>query len=90
MNAERTLRVLGYLEHMREAALRIERYVAGVSQADFAASTLIQDTVIRNFEVIGEAARNVETTDPAFAQRNPGIDCNARDASPPCAWLLQG
>jgi uncharacterized protein with HEPN domain len=31
------------------------------------ASTLIQDAVIRNFEIIGEASRNIERNCPEFA-----------------------
>lgn len=73
MTDDRVLRVHDYLRHMHEAARRIEQYLAGVSQADFFASTLIQDAVIRNFEVIGEAARNIEAADSTFARRTPEI-----------------
>lgn len=73
MTEDRVLRVRDYLKHMHEAARRIVQYVASVSQADFAASTLIQDAVIRNFEVIGEAARNIEAADQTFVHLNPEI-----------------
>jgi len=33
----------------------------------------VQDAVIRNLEVIGEAARNIELADPAFAPQHPDI-----------------
>ena len=33
----------------------------------------MQDAVIRNFEVIGEAASKIQATDPAFAQRYPEL-----------------
>ncbi len=49
------LRDEDYLEHMLEAATRIQRYVAGKSEGDFASDDLLQDGVIRNLEVIGEA-----------------------------------
>lgn len=77
MNADRALRLADYLTQMHEAAMRIQKYVRGLSQAEFASNTLIQDAVIRNFEVIGEAARNIEAFDPSFAQRNPQVALTA-------------
>lgn len=32
---------------------------------------MAQDAVIRNLEIIGEACRNVERSDPEFLARNP-------------------
>jgi uncharacterized protein with HEPN domain len=34
---------------------------------------LIQDAVVRNFEIIGEASRNVERVDPAFVAAHPEL-----------------
>lgn len=48
-----------YLEHMLEAIGRIHRYVGRKGRAAFLASPLLQDAVIRNIEVIGEAAGRV-------------------------------
>jgi uncharacterized protein with HEPN domain len=40
---------------------------------------LIQDAVIRNLEVIGEASRNIERADPAFVAKHPEMEfANAR------------
>ena len=36
-------------------------------------SELIQDAVIRNIEIIGEAANNIQRVDAAFAAANEGI-----------------
>jgi uncharacterized protein with HEPN domain len=47
-----------YLRHIRDAIARIESYVSGGSGAFFA-DTMIQDAVIRNLEVIGEAVKNI-------------------------------
>lgn len=47
-----------YLIHMSERIQRIEEYVVGGRDA-FMQSQLIQDAVIRNFEVIGEAATHL-------------------------------
>lgn len=48
-----------FLEHMLESIIKIEEYTAGISKKEFVASSQIQDAVIRNLEVIGEAAKNV-------------------------------
>jgi uncharacterized protein with HEPN domain len=47
-----------YLVHILEAGDRILRYTAGGPDR-FRSETLIQDAVIRNFEVIGEASKRV-------------------------------
>jgi uncharacterized protein with HEPN domain len=46
---------LPYLGHIGDAIAAIETYVAG-GRETFLRERLIQDAVIRNFEVIGEAA----------------------------------
>lgn len=58
---------------MLRAVLRIERHVAGSDLAGFMASELIEDAVIRNLEVIGEASRNIERADPGFAAAHPEL-----------------
>lgn len=47
-----------FLQHVRDAIVRIEAYTAGGRRA-FLADTMVQDAVIRNLEVIGEAVRNL-------------------------------
>jgi uncharacterized protein with HEPN domain len=59
-----------YLGHMLEAIGRIRRYVGRKRRAAFLGSALLQDAVIRNIEIVGEAAARVS---PEFAARNPGI-----------------
>ncbi len=49
------LRDADYLEHIQEAIRKIQRYVADKSETDFMADDLVQDGVIRNLEIIGEA-----------------------------------
>ena len=44
-----------YLEHIAESIAAIEDYVSGGREA-FMRERLLQDAVIRNFEIIGEAA----------------------------------
>ena len=66
-------RVPDYLLHILEAIHRINRYVAGMLQADFAANSMVQDAVIRNLEIMGEAARNIESNDPSFSTAHPAF-----------------
>ena len=41
-----------YLAHMLEAIERIEEYVSDMDEMAFLGSRLVQDAVIRNFEII--------------------------------------
>jgi uncharacterized protein with HEPN domain len=59
-----------YLESIREAMARIRRYLGRKRRAAFLADPLLQDALIRNLEVIGEAAGRVSRE---LAARNPGI-----------------
>jgi uncharacterized protein with HEPN domain len=47
-----------YFIHIMERLERIESYLQG-GREEFLRSQLVQDAVIRNFEVIGEAAKRV-------------------------------
>jgi len=47
-----------YLAHILECAEKIERYTKG-GERKFLKDTMTQDAVIRNFEIIGEAAKRV-------------------------------
>lgn len=50
-----------YLGHIRDCIRRIGEYTVG-GRAAFMASPLHQDAVIRNFEIIGEAAKRLSDT----------------------------
>jgi uncharacterized protein with HEPN domain len=67
------LRAKDYLLHMLEAADRVFEYTANMSEEQFVASTIVQDAVIRNIEIIGEAANNLLEAAPEFAARYPSI-----------------
>lgn len=65
------LRVNDYLSHILEALERINRYVRDMDEEEFLRDDKTQDAVIRNFEIIGEAARNVERGHHDFAADLP-------------------
>lgn len=50
-----------YLIHIADCIRRIESYTAG-GRDDFMQSEMAQDAVVRNFEIIGEAAKHVSET----------------------------
>ncbi len=58
------------LHDIIEAISRILRYTAHHSLESFAADEMVVDAVVRNLEVIGEAARHVDDT---TAQRFPDV-----------------
>ncbi|MGH9425675.1 MAG: HepT-like ribonuclease domain-containing protein [Terriglobia bacterium] len=47
-----------YLKHIRDAIAKIEAYTQGGRKAFFQ-STMVQDSVVRNLEIIGEAVKNL-------------------------------
>ena len=59
-----------YLESMRDCIARIQGYVGRKGRAGFFASPLLQDAVIRNLEIIGEAAGRVS---PELASMHPDV-----------------
>ena len=51
--------VLDYLDDILDAVDKIERYTTGMDYDEFAADEKTVDAVLRNFEVIGEATKNI-------------------------------
>jgi len=49
-----------YVEHIHDALLKVKTYTNNISQEKFLESSLIQDAVIRNFELIGLASKNID------------------------------
>jgi uncharacterized protein with HEPN domain len=66
-------RVLDYLEHILAAIDRIGRYIANLDEAAFLKDELVQDAVIRNIEIVGEASNNIQRADQDFAARHSDI-----------------
>lgn len=66
-------RLPDYLQHIAQAIERILRYTGSLDEPGFRASEIVQDAVIRNFEVIGEACRNIERHHPDYAAAHPEL-----------------
>lgn len=66
-------RLADYLVHILEAIGRVHRYTENMPELAFLDNELVQDAVIRNFEIIGEASRNIERHYPAFAEAHPEV-----------------
>ena len=69
----KSLRVPGYLEHILQAIERIGRYTENLDINGFLNSELVQDAVLRNIEILGEAANNIQRVAPTFAARHHQI-----------------
>ena len=67
--SKRDLRL--FLTDMLEAIEKIERYTQGLTLEELWENDLVADAVVRNLEIIGEAARHVPEE---FRERYPGIN----------------
>ncbi len=59
-----------YLQHVLDAIAKAERYLEGVDEQKFLAESLIQDGVIRQIEIIGEAIRRLSRE---LRERHPDV-----------------
>jgi uncharacterized protein with HEPN domain len=48
-----------YVRHMLDAIARLQRHVEGVDREKFESTEIIQDAVIRQLEILGEAAGRI-------------------------------
>jgi len=51
-----------YLEDMLKSMLRITEYISNKNFSDFKKDYMLVDAVVRNFEIIGEASKNIPLT----------------------------
>jgi uncharacterized protein with HEPN domain len=51
-----------FLEHILVCIVKIKFYTKGMDEEKFLKDSLVQDAVIRNFEIIGEAAKQLDQT----------------------------
>jgi uncharacterized protein with HEPN domain len=59
-----------YLRHILDAIQRIQEYITGISYNQFVDNLLLQDGVMRQLEIIGEAATGLTAE---FRNAHPGI-----------------
>ena len=60
-----------YLIHIRECIERIESYVGAGGEETFMASTLVQDAVLRNLQVMAESTQRLSD---ALKSAHPEVD----------------
>lgn len=60
-----------YIEHINECIKRIKEYSIGIDEVSFLENNLIQDAIIRNFEIIGEATKKLNDD---FRSKYPDIE----------------
>jgi uncharacterized protein with HEPN domain len=63
-----------YLRHMLDAIAKVETYLQGVDEETFRQNTLIQDGVIREIEIIGEATRRLSDETRSRYAHIPWLD----------------
>jgi len=66
-------RAVDYVEHIVGAIDQIEAYTAGLQKAQFMANHLVQDGVIRQLLVIGEASSRLIRQCPIFTAAHPEV-----------------
>ncbi|HHS98021.1 MAG TPA: DUF86 domain-containing protein [Chloroflexi bacterium] len=60
-----------FIRDMLEAIEKVERYTGGLSLETFRANDMVIDAVVRNLEIIGEAARQIPED---LRDRYPGVE----------------
>jgi uncharacterized protein with HEPN domain len=58
------------LGHIYDAIIRIESYVRGIKKNAFLENSMMQDAVMRQIEIIGEASRHISDE---FEESHPNI-----------------
>jgi uncharacterized protein with HEPN domain len=61
-----------FLAHIADALQQIAEYTAGMDYEQFRTKRMVHDAVIREFEIIGEAAKNLSDD---FGMRHPEFPC---------------
>ena len=67
-------RLSDYLEHILEAIERATAHIDTIASAEeFEADTKTQDAVVRNVEIIGEAANKIGKSYPDYLRQHPQL-----------------
>ena len=62
-----------FLAHAIDACRRIESYVERMDAATFLGTPLVQDAVLRNFEVLGESIARLRDEDPVLVATHADV-----------------
>jgi uncharacterized protein with HEPN domain len=63
-----------YLDHIRDSISRVASYLDGIDEAKFMRTPLIQDAVMRQIQIIGEAANRLSAEYTASTAAIPWRD----------------
>jgi uncharacterized protein with HEPN domain len=66
-------RLQDYLAHIIQAIQRIHHYTEDMDEVGFLENELVQDAVIRNIEIVGEASNNIDKYYQDFAKLHPEL-----------------
>ena len=73
MTKKDAMRTPDYLEHILEALKRIFDYVEDIGEGGFLTNALVQDAVLRNLEIIGEASNKLVRYHDEFIKKYPDV-----------------
>ncbi len=65
--------VMVYLRHIVEAIEHIQEFIQGMDYEAFDSNYMVQSAVIRQFEIIGEAATRALKTDSELIEKLPQV-----------------
>jgi len=63
---------LAYIEHILDCIRKINEFSNGLSLKEFKTNEMVQDAIIRNIEIIGEASKKSLKTQSKLIIRFPG------------------
>jgi uncharacterized protein with HEPN domain len=70
---DKALRAGDYLGHMLDAISQIRAYTAGLDEASFRDTRLVQDAVVGNIEILCEAAQNIRKHCPDLSLKHHDV-----------------
>jgi uncharacterized protein with HEPN domain len=77
MTGSKADRIPDYIEHIIAAIGQIEKYCLGLDRKSFTENDMARDAIIRQFEIIGEAASRIISSDPEFSKKYPALELEA-------------
>ena len=77
MTSLNEFRLNDYIQHMLQAIQRIEEYTEEHAEDYFLKTPILQDAVVRNIEILGEASNNLLKRFPEFTTAHPEVSWEA-------------